>query len=92
MGFTCPVCGYPGLTELPWNAEGGASYENCPSCGIEFGYHDEPTACGGDDLPREELHKKWRQKWIREGMRWQSVGVPQPKDWRPMEQLLNVGG
>ena len=92
MGFTCPVCGYPGLAELPWNAEGGASDEICPSCGIQFGYDDDATFCGEGNPLREKIYSLWRQKWIDAGMRWQSVGIAQPKDWRLMEQLRNVGG
>ena len=41
---TCPVCGYAGLDDPPW--QGGApSDEICPSCGTHFGYDD---AAGGD--------------------------------------------
>ncbi len=92
MGFTCPVCGYPDLKEPPWSSSGGASGDNCPCCGIEFGYHDEPDACGGPDLPREEIYRLWRQKWIDAGMHWQLKTTAPPKDWRPMDQLRNVGG
>src|ERR1700722_1795355 len=40
MGHNCPVCGYAKLAEPPYDKTGCASFEICPSCGIEFGYHD----------------------------------------------------
>ena len=43
---TCPVCGYDGLYEPPYNEKGSGSYEICPCCGFQFGY---------DDFPYEEM-------------------------------------
>jgi hypothetical protein len=40
MGHNCPVCGYAKLAEPPYDKTGCASFEICPSCGTEFGYHD----------------------------------------------------
>jgi hypothetical protein len=87
MGYTCPVCGYPDLTELPRGEATGGSYEICPSCGIQFGYSDE---AGGDAVRRQAIYEKWRQQWIEKGMLWRSIGIKQPPDWNPKEQLRNV--
>jgi transcription elongation factor Elf1 len=59
--FTCPVCGFSGLTEPPWSDEGGGSQEICPQCGIQFGYTD---AAGGDAVKREEIYAEWRRKYL----------------------------
>ena len=84
---TCPVCGYPGLSEPPRSSTtGGGSYEICPSCGFEFGVTD-------DDEGYE--YETWRQKWVNDGMRWSSVSQPQPNDWNPrklLDQLLGEAG
>lgn len=90
MGFVCPVCGYPDLENQPHDAEGGASDEICPSCGIQFGYSDEPMACGGPDLPPEEIYRLWRQKWIAEGMIWDKGRSKPPPNWDPQEQLRKI--
>jgi predicted RNA-binding Zn-ribbon protein involved in translation (DUF1610 family) len=77
----CPVCGYPELSEPARRAGGGGSYEICHSCGFEFGVSDNDQ--GFTD-------EQWRQKWIDDGMRWQSVGRKQPEGWNPVEQLSNL--
>src|SRR5436309_14707425 len=46
MPYTCPVCGYKGLTEPPRN------FSICPSCGTEFGYDDAK-------LSHAELRWEW---------------------------------
>ena len=77
--FTCPVCGYPGLTEVPRSPEGGGSYEICYSCGFEFGVTD-------DD--RGFTYEQWRLAWIGRGMPWggRGSGAP-PEGWDPVVQL-----
>ena len=80
-GYTCPVCGFDGLSEPAYNADGG-SYEICYSCGFEYGFTD-------DDLGFD--HHTWRTQWIRLGMIWNSNGMqPQPPNWNPRRQLENV--
>lgn len=81
--FTCPVCGYPGLTELPRSSPvGGGSYEICPSCGFEFGYTDEDQ--GWTDAA-------WREHWISLGMPWdRSGGTSPPPGWDPQRQLSDL--
>lgn len=65
--YTCPVCYYPALDEAPYTwckMENGnyiwaPSYEYCPCCGFQFGYHDYPDIKEGQD--------RWRQQWILNG-------------------------
>ncbi|MEP6851245.1 MAG: hypothetical protein ABJA87_01045 [bacterium] len=77
--FTCPVCGYPGLFELPWSADNGGSYEICPSCGFEFGVTDDDLGFTWDG---------WRERWIQRGMPWETSGDRRPPPfWHPGEQL-----
>ena len=79
--YTCPVCGYPALTERPRGA-GGGSYEICWSCGFEFGVTD-------DDLGY--TYDAWRQQWIDRGMPWDSADLrPPPPEWDPVGQLAKV--
>ncbi len=88
MRFTCPVCGYDGLTERSWTNESGGSDEICPSCGIQFGYTD---FAGGDPQAREDLYKRWRREWIENGMRWDKGRSTPPPGWDPVGQLKNIG-
>ncbi len=81
MAYTCPICGYPCLTEPPRSKEGGGSYEICNSCGFEFGFHD-------DD--RGWSYEAWRQKWIDEVMPWRVRSIPRPRDWDPVQQLKKL--
>ena len=80
--YTCPVCGYAGLSEPPRTASGGGSYEICPSCWFEFGVSDED---------RGYSYPAWRQEWIEAGMPWRSAEIePPPDGWNPEEQLRQV--
>lgn len=74
---TCPVCGYQGLIEPPYDALGCASFEICPCCGVELGY---------DDATR--THLELRERWIAAGMKWWSTTRPAPVDWDPAAQLV----
>jgi hypothetical protein len=81
MAFTCPVCGFPGLSEAPRPPAGGGSYEICPSCGFQFGVSD-------DD--RGETYAGWRERWVAAGARWSSAS-PVPAGWDPRGQLRAAG-
>jgi hypothetical protein len=81
MSFTCPVCGYPDLTELPRSDTTGGSYEICPSCGFQFGVSDESSGF---------TYEQWRKAWIAQGTPWRSVGIPRPRNWNPSEQLKRI--
>jgi hypothetical protein len=82
----CPVCGYT-LGFLAWN-DRSPSDEICPSCGIQFGYDD---AAGSDEVARQQIYHRWRQKWIMEGMPWNSHGRSRPAHWDPHAQLHRIG-
>ena len=78
--YICPVCGYGGLFEAPWREE-SASDDICPSCGMQFGYHD---AAGGDAARRQTIYREWRQKWVEQGMPWHAASAePPPPNWDP---------
>ena len=87
MSHTCPVCGYPGLGQEPYREDTGGSFEICPSCGIQFGYHDET---GGDSARQAELYRVWRQRWIDGGMVWDKGRTEPPSLWNPLEQLKRI--
>lgn len=81
--YTCPVCGYPDLTEEP-RTESGGSYEICWSCGFEFGVTD-------DDLGY--TYDGWRLVWIERGMPWDGEPLhPRPSGWDPVRQLADMVG
>lgn len=78
MNFLCPVCGYPGLSEAPYDGT-SPSFEICPSCGTEFGYEDATRS-----------HAELRKAWIEDGCRWWSTFQPSPPDWDPKNQLSRL--
>jgi hypothetical protein len=75
--YTCPVCGYPDLHDIPRTDEGG-SYEICPSCGFQFGVSDDDQDYS-DDV--------WRRRWAENGAQWSSVGMQPPQGWDGKQQL-----
>jgi len=85
VAYVCPACGYDGLDEQPWT-NASASYEICPSCGIQFGYDD---FAGGDPEARMDVYKEWRERWRGGGMHWWAPN-PAPPNWDPVAQLRRV--
>ncbi len=77
--FTCPVCGFAGLSEPPYDAHGCASFEICPSCGTEFGYDDATWS-----------HADIRKAWVAAGCPWRSQIIHPAPDWNAGEQLQNA--
>jgi hypothetical protein len=75
----CPVCGYHGLHEQPYDDAGAPSYEICPCCGTEFGYHDAKTP-----------HTVLRQRWVAKGSPWHSRVKSPPQGWDALEQLRSA--
>ena len=75
----CPVCGFPGLDAAAYSKGGDPSFEICPCCGTEFGYHDSRTS-----------HSDLRLKWIKDGMPWHSKSHIPPRGWDPVEQIRSV--
>jgi hypothetical protein len=73
MTGICPVC-QSELDFEPWH-DGCASYEICPSCGIQFGYNDSRQ-----DL-RQRIYSLWQKEWFANGRRafygdaWHDVSV-----------------
>jgi transcription elongation factor Elf1 len=78
--FSCPVCGFAGLSEPAYDSSGCASFEICPSCGTEFGYHDATKS-----------HAELRKLWLDAGAPWRSQTTPPPHDWDALEQLHAAG-
>jgi len=84
----CPVCGfnfYKYSGELPWNGN-TPSDDICPSCGIQFGYEDSIY----DEKKRNDIYKKLRENWIKNGMKWWGDKEDMPQNWDPKKQLDNL--
>lgn len=78
--YQCPVCGYIGLHEAPYNSEGLGSFEICPCCGFEFGCDDFPDKAVAID--------RWRSDWIAQKFPWFSQCCLPPEEWDPQAQLM----
>jgi hypothetical protein len=86
--FICPVCGYDGLDERPWE-DGGGSDEICPSCGTQFGYQDSLAHEGLD--ARLTIHARLRAAWIEGGMTWHFASIETPPEgWDPQDLLARL--
>jgi hypothetical protein len=80
--WTCPVCGYPGLTSPPVDEDGDGLFEFCPSCGFQFGVTDDDKGY---------TYESWRDRWVAEGMPWWARNIePPPPGWDPAQQLRNL--
>jgi hypothetical protein len=78
----CPICGSPDqIAEPRSTTSGGASFEYCPCCEFQFGYHDDDQGYG---------YSEWRGRWIAQGMPYGSMGERPPPEWNPTAQLLSV--
>ena len=82
----CPVCGFD-LGFRPWDGP-NPSDEICPSCHIQFGYHD---AAGEDEKGRGKIYAKRRADWVAGGMAWDKGRSEPPAGWNPVAQLKRVG-
>ncbi len=78
--FICNICGYPDLDEPPYDETGAPSFEICPCCGGEFGYHDATP----------EAKENYRKDWVQNGARWFTPDL-KPAIWSLRDQLLNIG-
>jgi hypothetical protein len=76
----CPVCGFAGLTEPPYDSAGCASFDICPCCGTEFGYDDATKS-----------HGELRKDWLAAGASWRSKAQGPPPNWDPLTQLRESG-
>ena len=99
--FTCPCCGWPGLTTRPYErwpdrlpvdavapyeeAFGRPSYEVCSCCGFEFGNDDNPGTASGVSF------EQYRTEWIiQRGTPWFDSSA-KPHDWSIGHQLAAAG-
>jgi hypothetical protein len=55
---------------------------------MQFGYYDA-TPGGPEDQRR--IYAEWRQRWIDDGMPWNSAGQTPTPNWDPTEQLKRLG-
>lgn len=77
--YTCPVCGFAGLSDPPRSAIGNGSGEYCPCCVFQFGVTD-------DD--QEFTYEQWRELWVRKGMPWEAPEIQAPpRNWNAQNQL-----
>jgi hypothetical protein len=74
----CPVCGFA-ASRPPYDAAGEPSYEQCRSCGFEFGV----TENAGYDIA------EWRRRWVAVGMPFRRP--PAPPHWDPALQMGAAG-
>lgn len=82
MKHICPVCGFDGLREEAYDANGYGSLEICVCCGFQFGY---------DDYPDKKIGiEQWRVNWIQEGCLWFSSTTHPPIGWSAKKQLRRV--
>ena len=78
--FTCPVCGFAGLTEPPIDVTGSPTYSICPCCGVQYGADDQ-----------EKTHEELRKIWTQGGAQWWSQNQPPPEGWSADDQLKAAG-
>lgn len=78
--YICPVCGYDGLDEPPYDSTGSASFDICPCCGTEFGYDDSV-----------KTHAEIRDRWLNNGGHWWSTTIPALANWNPYDQIKKAG-
>ena len=71
---TCAACGYDGLQAPQRSKSGGASHEICPACGFEPGFTDDEQNISAS---------QWKRQWQKDGRKWFSKGISQPKTWPP---------
>ena len=76
--YFCPVCGFRGLKEVPYDEHGAPSYEICPCCGFEFGFEET-----GEQA-------RFREDWIRKGAPW-FMPEQKPAGWDLQKQLASLG-
>jgi hypothetical protein len=86
----CPVCGFDDLSEPAYRDGYNPSYEICPCCAYQFGYHDE-AVLADDNETVGITFKQWRDKWFMAGMVWDRGSSLPPQDWDPKKQLENIG-
>ncbi len=81
MNYICPICGFDKLFEPPFDKFSCGSFEICPCCGTEFGYH----------LLNSDMQKiiSLRKAWINNGMIFKKKERI-PAIWKANEQIKNL--
>lgn len=79
--YTCLVCGYPDLPELPVGPSSGRQDVRCPSCGFRFNH---------TEVDLHYTYEQWRELWIARGMSWSHIDVQPPAGWAPAQQVARV--
>ena len=80
----CPVCGFKGLSEPPYDDLGNSSFEICICCGFQFGVDDDEIDESDQLIDKEILYNLHKKKWIAEGSKPSSASFP--------KTLLNEDG
>ena len=80
--YICPICGYDGLEEPPYDEIGEASLEICPCCSFKYGF---------DDNNLWETFESFREKWFANNLDFADKNKKQ-KNWNVIKQLNNLSG
>ena len=71
MNYICPVCGYDGLENPPYDDNGNKSYDICVSCNFEYGFSEDNDVDLGYSVTPDEMRpaafQLYRKKWIEDG-------------------------
>lgn len=77
--YTCPICGYDGLSESPGpDPKHWGSHEICPCCQWQFGYNNPNQI------------SQYRASWVEAGAQWFQA-EKRPFGWSLSSQLANIG-
>ena len=101
--FTCLVCGYPYLEEVPYYEDFAGSNVICACCGFEYGVddYDNPSIDYeglNDKEAVEKSHQLWKEEWIKSGCKvfdptvYSSINIKDGKleKRKVIEQLKNI--
>ena len=77
--YHCRICGLR-QSEPPWGNDGKtASFNICPCCGAEFGYHDATL----------QAIQRYRENWLLEGAKWFEPHR-KPEQWSLEKQFKEI--
>lgn len=83
MENVCPVCGYDGLEEMPYDEEDCyPSWEICECCGFQYGFTDYDEGISFEE---------YRKQWVTEGANWRIRDL-KPLSWDLGAQLKRIQG
>lgn len=84
----CPVCGFD-LGLNPWENNSPRDEVICPSCDIQFGYHDA-IRNNGSFNSAVKRYNHLRKEWLLRGGVWESKVEKSPENWNREIQLSNI--